>query len=339
VQLAKFRYQLNRWHSSISYNGDVQASSLFLYNERIKSNVDGQQEPGTTVFLHGLLGSGRNLRTLAQKMCAINKNQGVLVDLAGHGKSLTTKRSRPATFSLFVADLKHTLSSILPSSVPDTETVNSSSHPWSFVGHSLGGRIALQYTYESLISMRNSQEGSKTRPWPIPASVWLLDTVPGSPDPVVASIVNTLVGIQAETLKNRISRLDLVETLHATHNIDLGMAQWLGSSFDPTTGRFMFDLDVAQQLLSDFDRQDWLRSIKDILEIGADIHIDIVRGGQNKQWEKAQEKHGSLDAVLDLVDQYPSRCHFHVLPDAGHWVHVDDLPGLLAVYRKRASVI
>jgi len=42
----------------------------------------------TVLFLHGILGSGRNLRTLATRLCQqIPQLRVVLVDLRGHGDS------------------------------------------------------------------------------------------------------------------------------------------------------------------------------------------------------------------------------------------------------------
>ena len=56
------------------------------------------------------------------------------------------------------------------------------------------------------------------------------------------------------------------------------------------------------------------------------FEVDLVRGGKNKGWNEI-----NLGPLRALESQYPNKFAMHLLEKAGHWVHVDDLPGLLNV--------
>lgn len=86
--------------------------------------------PRTVVLLHGFLGSGRNLSTLARRWSAADPSLTVLVpDLTGHGVSPALPPN--ATLDDVADDLLATL---------DVEVGPA---PVDLVGHSLGGRVAL----------------------------------------------------------------------------------------------------------------------------------------------------------------------------------------------------
>ncbi len=83
-----------------------------------------------TVLLHGFLGQGKNLRTLAQKWSERDSSRVFLVpDLRGHGTS-------PA------ADDQTTLT-VMARDVVETARAEGFSGPLDFVGHSQGGRVSL----------------------------------------------------------------------------------------------------------------------------------------------------------------------------------------------------
>jgi pimeloyl-ACP methyl ester carboxylesterase len=83
-----------------------------------------------TVLLHGFLGTGRNLRSLATAWGAVDKDRRFLMaDLTGHG---TSPRLPPgATLSTVAAD------------VVETARAAGLVGPLDLVGHSLGGRVSL----------------------------------------------------------------------------------------------------------------------------------------------------------------------------------------------------
>jgi pimeloyl-ACP methyl ester carboxylesterase len=105
-----------------------------------------------TVLLHGFLGTGRNLRSLATAWSEVDKGRRFLLpDLTGHGAS---PRLPPgATLSTVAAD------------VVETARAAGLVGPLDFVGHSLGGRVSLA------ASLRAPEDV---------ASVTLLDISPSS---------------------------------------------------------------------------------------------------------------------------------------------------------------
>jgi len=297
-----------------------------------EATADGIDKSQTIVFLHGLLGNGRNIQTLARKMCATLGRPGLLLDLRGHGGSTgrhDASQTPPTTFNDCLDDIATTLKQ------QGVHTESDTAH-MTLVGHSLGGRLALQYAHRQ-------QRKSK---WHAPraASVWLLDTVPGQPH---ASVVE-IVGIAERMLQQDwtgVTRKDILQVLQQQHGLDSMTAQWLASSFvvDKATGRgqFAFCLATARDLMVDFGKQDFMALLKDVVVAGAagptgatttttttttttsnSTRVDLVRGGRNAGWEAS----GEMPALFDMQSD---SFQFHTLPDAGHWVHIDDLPGLM----------
>ena len=116
--------------------------------------------------------------------------------------------------------------------------------------------------------------------------------------------------------------------------MDKGVAQWLGSSYNRQTGDFGFDLDLVRNIQPEFANQDFVGLLRSILEANdsttsTDVHL--VRGGKNDAW--SVQVLAALDA---LVKEFPLTFHVHVLPTAGHWLHVDDLPGLVSLFDKNS---
>src|SRR5262249_23177770 len=105
-----------------------------LFGERIGKGPKG------TVLLHGFLGQGRNLRTLANRWAEQDPSGSILLlDLPGHGDS------RPLNGN-------ETLATVA-SSVLDAAKEAGLSLPLGWVGHSLGGRVALSAIAVDLVAV------------------------------------------------------------------------------------------------------------------------------------------------------------------------------------------
>ena len=63
------------------------------------------------------------------------------------------------------------------------------------------------------------------------------------------------------------------------------------------------------------------------------IRIDLVRGGKNKEWDI-----DILRKLEGIQSEYPNKFALHVLPKAGHWVHVDDLGGLINLFETHNNI-
>jgi pimeloyl-ACP methyl ester carboxylesterase len=272
--------------------------------------VETPHYSSTIVFLHGLLGNGKNLRTFAREYCRQQQARGILVDLPGHGSS---KHCLAATTSIpnCLSGLHRTLQA---AGIDDDVS-------WSLVGHSMGGRIALQYAYHA---------GS----FPQPQRLVLLDTVPGGLNASVMHVMAVAEQFLSAVSETSTTRKELVHQLTQEHGIDLATAQWLGGSYDTQTREFSFSLKGAKNLVQCFFERNnptgsFVETIEHVLRQNAKIErIDIVRGGKNPSWNSVQDQVLQLEA-LERVPPSQSQLRVHLLPKAGHWVHMDDLPGLI----------
>jgi pimeloyl-ACP methyl ester carboxylesterase len=254
------------------------------------------------VFLHGLLGNGRNVQTMARKFCELKQQSGLLVDIRGHGKSkVATDSTNAHTIKNCAQDVSHTLQQHQQQmnrfNIETTTTM---------VGHSLGGRLSLQYAYDSLL--------------PKPQRIWLLDTVPGKAFASVAFVLEIAQSfLEGPPVENR----EEAETiLKREFYMDPSTAQWLASSYEVENHQFEFDLTVAHDLLKNFSEQDFLHQLDSILQEG-NVRVDMVRAGRNKGW--------SDDDIKYLQQKKGDLFGFHTIENAGHWVHIDALPELLTV--------
>ncbi|CAN4109491.1 unnamed protein product [Withania somnifera] len=124
----------------------------------------------TAFLLHGLLGSGRNWRSFSRSLASSLSADGVnwrmvLVDLRNHGKSSEIEGFVPPH------DMENAAKDI-------ANLVNSQGWDWPdvVIGHSMGGKVALQYAE----SCSHGAYGQLAR---LPKQLWVLDSVPGKVNP------------------------------------------------------------------------------------------------------------------------------------------------------------
>ena len=270
--------------------------------QQLHSTWIGSPVKNPVVFLHGLLGNGKNVQTMARKYCERQGRSGLLMDIRGHGKSpvaAAATGSNAHSIQNCAEDVSFSLREHSDSKI-DSVTL---------VGHSLGGRLSLQYAYDSLI--------------PPADRIWLLDTVPGA---VFNSVRFVLEIAESFLTDDPVATRKEVETiLKREYYVDPSTAQWLSSSYQPESHQFDFDLTVANDLLRNFSEQDFLHQLDTILQHG-DTRVDLVRAGLNKGWEDAD--------IQYLQDKQGDRFAFHTIENAGHWIHIDALAELLDVMDK-----
>lgn len=193
--------------------------------------------------------------------------------------------------------------------------------PVGIVGHSFGGRCALQYVH----TLKNDQCNEDHNIFP-PKCTWLLDTVPGKAHGSVSNVIQALTKINISKIT---SKQELVKVLTWEYKINKSIANWMTTNLrknDDDRFEFSFDLDTVQGVLNDFPKQDFMKLItectirKSSIDEGEKLYL--VMAGMNKAWTN--------DIVTDL--QYleeNQELELVTLPKAGHWVHVDDLDGLM----------
>jgi esterase len=202
-----------------------------------------------TALLHGFLGSGKNLRALAQRWPALQPDRRILVpDLPGHGAS--PPLSPQDDPSALASDV---LAAAASASLPE---------PFALVGHSLGGRVALAAA--ALAPGRLSE-------------VVLLDIAPGPIDPALTGSARVLEILQAapdQTPDRRTMRDFLLG-----RGLSQPTTDWLLMNLDSAEGAYRWRIDrAALAAFHDrFNRQD----LWPIVE-ARPLPIRCIRGGRSR---------------------------------------------------------
>lgn len=273
----------------------------------------------------------QNLRTPAKKLTEQIPINALLLDVRGHGNSTNSSSSKfapPHDFQACVSDIFNTL------------------HPLGFVGdrsptavcgHSLGGRIALEYVHRLCRRDDDNRGGGGDDDTTIqpPKQIWILDSVPGQAHPSVHNVLNTISSLSLPIS----SKNWLTKTLIEEHGMDKGVAMWMASNLKQCVGKekgfeWIFDLEIANELVDNFTDQDFVQMIQDVTTIAPppskQSTIHLVKAGKNKEW--TPQINSNLQSIPSYQNNAPeSTFQMHTLEKAGHWVHVDDCEGLVSL--------
>ena len=206
--------------------------------------------PRRTVLLHGFLGQGRNLRTLARRWVEADPSRALWVpDLPGHGAS------PPAGPEAGLSELADAVRR-------GAKESGFSEGPLSWVGHSMGGRVCLAALRESPESVTD---------------VTLLDITPSAYDGQrggTHSVAQRLAGVPARAEDRR----EMQEALAATGLSD-GVVAWLLMNLMPDeAGGVRWRLD--RDWLVDFHERVGPVDAWDVVE-AADRPVRCIRGGRS----------------------------------------------------------
>ncbi|KAH6830558.1 alpha/beta-Hydrolases superfamily protein [Perilla frutescens var. hirtella] len=289
--------------------------------EEIKSSPEKPHE-FTAFVLHGLLGCGRNWRSFSRSLASSLSPAAwrmVMVDLRNHGKSAEIEGLlAPHNLENAAKDLAN--------------MVRAEGWDWPdvVIGHSMGGKIAMQFAQ----SCANGDYGDNVS---LPKQLWVLDSVPGKLIPrneegEVEKVLQILQSLPSEIP----SRKWLVD-----HMLKLGfsksLSEWIGSNLKKSGEHetWAFNLDGAVQMFSSYSEMDYWP----LLEHPPNgMEIDIVRAEKSDRWD--------TDIIQQLerlasrrVDETKGKVSVHVLPNAGHWVHVDNPKGLLEIVAPKIGTL
>lgn len=258
------------------------------------------------VFLHGMLGRGNNLRTIARRF--VEKRPGWdawLLDLRGHGAS--TKGSPGPSLQAAAEDVIARCHDSLPVG--------------ALIGHSFGGKVALQAAQRALSSI---EQAAHTSPLRRLEHVVLLDSNPGVRSPTELqgkdSVLAVLQMLRALSSPFPSRAAFIAAVQQQGHSPTL--AQWLAQSTVSTADgrvRFALDLDELQALLLSYLTCDLWPVVE---QPPAGLKLHIVIGGRSTSYSPADR-----DRVADIAHRNP-RVTVDVLA-TDHWVHAEDPDGLL----------
>lgn len=261
----------------------------------------GEAAPTRTAFvLHGVLGSARNWLSFMRKLAPrLPDWRFVLVDLRNHGDS----HGQPPPHTLYAcADDLVALAAHL------------GVEPEAVIGHSFGGKVALAYA---------ARHGG-----PPLHQCWVLDAVPGALDPTDPSalggdtheVVDVVAALRTLTLPIA-SRGALQETLRA-RGFGESFAGWMTTNLRPLDGggfTWRFALEPIEEMLRSYFTTDFWPFLANT---PAGLTVRVVRAERSDRWRP------SALARLEQA-QHTGDVRLDVLPDAGHWLHVDNPDGLM----------
>lgn len=254
--------------------------------------------PHLVVFLHGIFGSGTNWRSFARQLLGVLPEwQVLLLDLRNHGDSI--RATGPNTLSVCADDIAETFAAHKLT-------------PTALCGHSFGGKVALTYAemYASGVATPMQQTLR---------SVHVLDSPPGPSleAPSTVQVQQVLSSIDRLPQPSP-SRDAAVATLEG-YGLSPIVARWIATNLMPASDgyRWRFYIPGLREMLADF----WVTDRWPVV-LNPPVLVHVVRAEKSQVWTAAD-----LDQ-LQRITHHP-RVRVDILPNADHWVHVDNPRGLV----------
>jgi pimeloyl-ACP methyl ester carboxylesterase len=211
------------------------------------------------LFAHGILGQGRNWRTIARKLVARSPElRALLVDLRNHGDS--PPLPGPHDLSACAGDLQRIFGEV--------------GEPAMVVGHSFGGKVVLRWALDVGTS----------------AEVFVLDCPLSASrrreptDPDDPRFVITVVREAPVPAPDR----DVLRDFLRQHGIRETVVAWLLTSTrqDADGWRFVYDLDGVEQMMDSFDTTDLWPEVE-----RTTVAVHLVRGLRSQVWSEEDRRH------------------------------------------------
>jgi esterase len=262
-----------------------------LAHDEVRS---AEQATQVLYVLHGIFGAGRNWSSVIRRLVRSAPEWNArLIDLRQHGNSQGF--NAPHTIAAAAHDI-------------EALAQNLNEHPAAVLGHSFGGKVALQYARE---------HGSELR------QVWVIDSTPESrvPDGSAWEMLE-LIRRAPREFKDRDELIDfLVE-----NRVARPTAQWMATNLENRDGTYVwrFDFDALDELLRDFFAQDmW-----DVLESPpAQVEIHMVKAEQSSVLSPSAVQR------IHALSKDNGRVFLHQVP-GGHWVNAENPEALLNLLNK-----
>jgi esterase len=269
-------------------------SAPFVLNHTVVSSTAAKR---TVLVLHGALGSGQNFRSFIKRLSDVRADYNfVLIDLRNHGASHPAPG--PHTLEQCALDLVGVIDSH-PELAPVT----------TLMGHSFGGKVAIQFVASAPQSYVDRLE-----------QIWVLDSNPGAQEPGDNHEISRVVAAVRAVPLPLTGRQQVVDSLMQS-GMSSGLSNWMTTNVvrEGNNYRWAFDLDGIVTLLGDYFSKD----LWPFLAQGRtrpEFHFVVA--------EKSDRWNGEMTKKARELSP-DTRASVHILPNAGHWVHVDNPEGLL----------
>lgn len=273
--------------------------------------------PGATptkvvVFLHGILGSGANLRSHARRFIQSRPEfLAALIDLRAHGQSLGVEPFTPNE-----VEGRHPGDTVAGAAQDIVETAQTWDLPVAaVVGHSFGGKVALAFATLQ----------------PKLQNVMTLDSAPGPRGDARGSEQTVQVLAMLETLQHPWRDRDafIAEVEH--RGLSRALGQWLAMNLEPRPEGFVFRLSLERinALLSDYLAIDLWPVVERAAKEKIEPRMHLVIGAKSHVYSPEDRLRAHAIAA-------ESEDHVTVdLLNTSHWVHVEDPQGLSALLLQR----
>ncbi|KAK6942603.1 Alpha/beta hydrolase fold-1 [Dillenia turbinata] len=259
--------------------GSSRSLETLAFEEVYSHSTSSYDKPDRTAFiLHGLLGSGRIWRSFSRNLAS------------------TLSDSPSATESL----------------CPPHDMVNAAkdlsnlvySHGWDWpdvvIGHSMGGKIALQFAE----SCAHGDYGVSAS---LPKQLWVLDSVAGEVNKGTKGDVEKVL----ETLQG------LPSSVPSRNNLRKSGEQ----------EKWAFNLEGAVKMFKSYREKSYWSLLE---HPPKGLEIAMVHAENSDRWEPDAVERLETHAARE-GDESQGKVSLHVLCNAGHWVHVDNPKGLLEI--------
>ena len=261
--------------------------------------------PHLVALVHGILGSGRNLRSLARRLTErLPGWRAMTLDLRNHGAS--PGAPPPHTVEACARDLALVFETV---GVPDV-----------VLGHSFGAKVALAWA------------GGAAR---APRQVWLLDAPIGASDHASdadeGGEVTAVIAAVASVPMPVASRAALVEALRES-GLAEPVARWMTTNLRPEGPGLVwrFDLAAIPAMLVSFAATDLWPVLAPLARRGC--QVVVVRAGRGGRFSDDERARLAEAATRGLLTEL-------VIPHVGHWLHTEDPEALLALLVPRLAAL
>ena len=241
------------------------------------------------VFLHGILGSGRNWASVARRV--VNDRPewtAALLDLRMHGDSVGFVA--PHTVVAAADDVMRLIERLAPGQVV-------------IIGHSFGGKVALECA----------------RRWEGPLrQVWVMDATPSAG--LSRGNAARLIGALGRLPDRFDSREELMAIL-GREGFAPRVGMWMATNLDPTGDglRWRFSLSAIHDMLADFAVTDLWSVVEDSASA---VELHFVRATES-DYIVGADRERLLAASADS-----KRVYVHDV-EGGHWLNMDNPEALI----------
>ena len=184
--------------------------------------------------------------------------------------------------------------------------------PDILIGHSFSGKVVLDYA-----GLAN------------PEQVWALDSPPGaSMKGHLSSEVQQILSALWEVPMPLDDRFGLKKIL-VDKGFKTSVAEWMITNLRPHQGGFIwrFHLPGIEEMIADYYKRDMWPIVE---RINNPVDVRIVRASKSDRWSTSE---------LNNFNKLNGSGRAHLLEKAGHWLHVDNMPGLQMMLMKNLSEI